>query len=125
QKPSAPGTAPVGLHAFGPNTINLAGAAAATGALDLDLDFSLDDAPAAKAPASAPDSMPNAPMSDIDDLEATAELTAPSREGPPSLFDLELPDPSPIAERAETAPVALEVPHVDRGAPDSVAAPSL
>ncbi len=116
-KPGAAGTATMGLHPapFAPSTVNMvagAGAAAgAAGALDLDLDFSLDESPA--APESRP---PESPTSNLDDLEATAALTAePAASGPPSMFDLDdLPDPSPaVHERAETAPVTLEVPSLD------------
>jgi pilus assembly protein FimV len=119
-KPGAP-TAPGGLQTmpFGPSTVNLAGPATGAGELDLDLDFALDDA---AAPA-----QPGAPVSNLDDLASTEALTTPPASAPaPMDFDLDLPDdagPSTI-ERAETAPVTLEVPSMDLGAPEPVAAPS-
>jgi pilus assembly protein FimV len=120
-KPGAP-TAPGGLQTmpFGPSTVNLAGPATGAGALDLDLDFALDDAP---APA-----QPSAPVSNLDDLASTEALTTPPAASAPAPmdFDLDLPDDSASAsnERAETAPVTLEVPSLDFGASDAVAAPS-
>src|SRR5690606_5270908 len=62
---AAPGTAPGPLPtaAFGPSTVNLGtGPATGAGALDLDLDFSLDDA----APAQAANARPAMPMSNLD-----------------------------------------------------------
>lgn len=120
-KAGASGTAPGGLHAFGPSTVNLAGgAAAAGGGLDLDLDFSLDEAPA--APAS---SARVAMMSGLDDLQSTEALTSRAPGAPAAMdFDLELPGSAgTVHERAETAPVTLEVPSLDMGVADSVAAP--
>lgn len=128
-KPGAAGTATMGLHPapFAPSTVNMAvgagAAATGAGALDLDLDFSLDDAPAASAPMP-----PEAPASNLDDLGSTEALTAePPSSGPPSMFDLDdLPDPSTaVNERAETAPVTLEVPSLDLTSDDSaLAAPN-
>ncbi|MBX3609084.1 MAG: fimbrial protein FimV [Hydrogenophaga sp.] len=123
------GTAPGPLQTapFGPSTVNLGtGPATGAGALDLDLDFSLDD-----AAASGPDSRPVAPMSGLDDLDSTEALTASASpvDAQPSGamdFDLDLPDESPAGnvERAETAPVTLEVPSLDHVTPEAVAAPS-
>src|SRR5690606_4332048 len=93
---AAPGTAPGPLPtaAFGPSTVNLGtGPATVAGALDLDLDFSLDDA----APAQAANARPAMPMSNLDDLDSTEALTASSRPAEAQAsgamdFDLDLPD---------------------------------
>jgi pilus assembly protein FimV len=119
-KPGAP-TTPGGLQTmpFGPSTVNLAGPATGAGELDLDLDFALDDADAPAKPA--------APVSNLDDLASTEALTTPQASAPAAMdFDLDLPDDSGAGsnERAETAPVTLEVPGLDLGAPEPVAAPS-
>lgn len=119
-KPGAP-TTPGGLQTmpFGPSTVNLAGPATGAGELDLDLDFALDDADTPAKPA--------APVSNLDDLASTEALTTPKASAPAAMdFDLDLPDDSGAGsiERAETAPVTLEVPGLDLGAPGPVAAPS-
>src|SRR5690606_7828063 len=71
------------------------------------------------------------PMSNLDDLDSTEALTASSRPAEAQAsgamdFDLDLPDESPAggSERAETAPVSLEVPSLDRMPAAAVAAPS-
>ncbi len=120
-KPGMAGTAPGALHAmpFGPSTVNLAGDPS-TGSGSLDLDLDLDDAP------SAPASRPQAPVSGLDDMNLTEALTTKPVSAPPTMdFDLDLPDAGPAGgERAETAPVSLEVPSLNLGGTDSAAAPS-
>ncbi|MBL0919778.1 MAG: fimbrial protein FimV [Hydrogenophaga sp.] len=120
-KPGMAGTAPGALHAmpFGPSTVNLAGGPN-TGSGSLDLDLDLDDAP------SAPASRPQAPVSGLDDMNLTEALTAKPASAPATMdFDLDLPDAGPAGgERAETAPVSLEVPSLNLGGTDSAAAPS-
>jgi pilus assembly protein FimV len=122
-KPGAAGTAPGALHTmpFGPSTVNLGGEpSTGAGELDLDLDFSVDE------PAMAAAHPGGAPMSGLDDLKSTEALTAPPLSTLADMdFDLDLPDEAPGAsERGETAPVTLEVPSLDLGSPNNVAAPS-
>lgn len=108
-EPSGPAGVPVNTMPFVPSTLGASGGAVAGGALDLDLDFSLDDA---TPPAN--DSV----VSSMDDLGSTEALTAsPSSmagpaqlakepNGPPSGsmdFDLDLDLP---AEPRVSAPVA-------------------
>lgn len=116
-----------GLHAFSPSTVNLdSQASTGAGPLDLDLDLPMDDAPPSRpAPAEHPDM---AAMSDLDDLDATDALTAPSVQpaGAASSramdFDLDLPSPAHETERSATTPADIEVPSL-RDAPDSISAP--
>lgn len=116
-----------GLHAFSPSTVNLdSQASTGAGPLDLDLDLPMDDAPPSRpAPAEHPDM---AAMSDLDDLDATDALTAPSVQPASAAssrsmdFDLDLPSPTHEAERSATTPADIEVPSL-RGAPDSISAP--
>lgn len=125
----AAATAAGGLHAFGPSTVNLdSQASTGAGPLDLDLDIPMDDAPASRpVPAERPDM---AAMSDLDDLDATEALTAPSASptsAPASMsmdFDLDLPSPANEAERSATTPADIEVPSLGQGAPDSISAPN-
>ncbi|WP_448934395.1 FimV/HubP family polar landmark protein [Hydrogenophaga sp.] len=86
--------------------------------LDLDLDFSLDDPqePAPSAPTAAPAGN-EAPMSSMDDLNATESLTrnAAEKDGPPSSmsmdFDLDFPSGSaPLQDNAPEPQAASERP---------------
>ena len=86
--------------------------------LDLDLDFSLDDPqePAPSAPTAAPAGI-EAPMSSMDDLNATESLTsnAAEKDGPPSSmsmdFDLDFPSGSaPLQDNAPEPQPASERP---------------
>jgi len=111
-EPSGPAGIPVNTMPFAPSTLGAAGGVAATGALDLDLDFSLDDAvPAAN----------DGIVSGMDDLGSTEALTsAPSAmadplpvakesEGPPSGsmdFDLDLDLPAPSSPERSALAVA-------------------
>ncbi len=120
------GPGPQNTMPFGPSTVNLGtGPATGAGALDLDLDFSLDD----NAPqvAERPAAMA---VSDMGDLGATEALTARApqavRAEPAAMdmdFDLDLPA-STRSAKVETAPATLEVLSMNTGGADSLAAPT-
>jgi pilus assembly protein FimV len=127
-KPVTKGGAVENFAAAGANTMpfvnsTMSGAsgspASGMGDLDLDLDFSLDDASTdqsvAPAHASAP---PDAVLSDMGDLQITDALTSPAVEssGPPSMsmdFDLDFPSqPANLQAPSEESPppVAAAIP---------------